>query len=430
MSSKAHQLYRSPQRISADKVSTSKSPKSGVAMTPQNKRRPHRPETESADAPDSPELADEAASWPAVYVHLPFCARVCPYCDFAVVAGRDRLIERYVAAVLAEIAAEPQWRSLRSVYFGGGTPSRVAPALLAAIVAALGDRFGFQPEAEISLEANPEDWTPVLAGRLIASGFNRVSFGAQSFHPGVLKSLGRAHRPEAIPAALAVARRAGFESVNLDLIYGTPGEGLSEWEGTLMKAMATEPDHVSCYSLTVERGTELYRQVAAGSPGPDPDLQADEYELAEAILARHGLVAYEVSNWARPGHHCRYNLAVWGQAEYLSFGMGAHRFRDGVRSHNLSRLDLYLEAIERGEPPRRGVEPVEGWVAEQERLFLGLRRRAGVKSGEAGRRLLESVEGKELVAAGVLGISGDRLVVLRPLLTDAVIRVVLALSPG
>lgn len=398
-------------------------------MTSMCKRLPHRPETDSPDSPDSAELADKAASWPSVYVHLPFCARVCPYCDFAVVAGRDDLIERYVAAVLSEIAAEPDWRSLQSVYFGGGTPSRVAPALLAQIVAALGDRFGFEPGAEISLEANPEDWTPTLAGGLIANGFTRVSFGAQSFHPDVLKSLGRVHLPESVPAAVDAARQAGFGSVNLDLIYGTPGEGLSEWEDTLMKAMETGPDHVSCYSLTVERGTELYRQVAAGSPGPDPDLQADQYELAEEFLARHGLVAYEVSNWARPGHPCRYNLAVWGQAEYLSFGMGAHRFRDGVRSHNLSRLDLYLDAIEKGESPRRGIEPIKGWAAEVERLFLGLRRRAGVKSGRGGQKLLESAEGKELLEAGAIGVRGDRLMVLRPLLTDAVMRAVLALSP-
>jgi oxygen-independent coproporphyrinogen-3 oxidase len=398
-------------------------------LTTTTRRHQRAPDPESSDSPDSPRLADEAASWPAVYVHLPFCARVCPYCDFAVVAGRDELIDRYVAAVLAEIAGEPDWRSLQSVYLGGGTPSRVAPALLAAIVAALNDRFGFEPGAEVSLEANPEDWTPQLAEELVAGGFNRVSFGAQSFHPDVLTSLGRAHRPEAIPAAVAGARQAGFASVNLDLIYGTPGEALSDWEGTLMKAVATEPEHVSCYSLTVERGTELYRQVAAGSPSPDPDLQADEYELAEELLAAHGLVAYEVSNWARPGHHCRYNLAVWAQAEYLSFGMGAHRFRDGVRSHNLSRLDLYLDAIEGGDSPRRGVESIEGWAAEQERLFLGLRRRAGVRAGEAGLRLLESIEGKELLAAGALGVRGDRLVVLRSLLTDAVIRALLALSP-
>ena len=398
-------------------------------MTSMRKRLPQRPETESPDSPDSAQLADKAASWPSVYVHLPFCARVCPYCDFAVVAGRDDLIERYVAAVLSEIANELDWRFLQSVYLGGGTPSRVAPALLARIVAALGARFGFEPGAEISLEANPEDWTPELAGSLIEAGFNRVSFGAQSFHPEVLKSLGRVHLPESVPAAVDAAREAGFGSINLDLIYGTPGEGLSEWDDTLMKAMETTPDHVSCYSLTVERGTELYRQVAAGSPGPDPDLQADQYELAEDLLARHGLVAYEVSNWARPGHHCRYNLAVWGQAEYLSFGMGAHRFRDGVRSHNLSRLDLYLEAIEKGESPRRGMERIEGWGAELERLFLGLRRRAGVEAGQGGQRLLESAEGQELLAAGAIGVRGDRLVVFRPLLTDAVIRAVLALSP-
>jgi len=400
-----------------------------VSSTTQKKSQAYWPDRDSSDSPDSPELAEQAAGWPAVYVHLPFCARVCPYCDFAVVAGRDELIDRYVAAVLAEIAAEPGWSPLRSVYIGGGTPSRVEPRLLGEIVDALDRRFGISTGAEISLEANPEDWNPSLASGLRAAGFNRVSFGAQSFHPSVLRALGRAHLPDAIPTAVNDARNAGFQSVNLDLIYGTPGELLIDWQDTLTAAIATGPDHISCYSLTVERGTELYRQVTEGSPAPDPDLQADEYEMAEEVLADHGLVAYEVSNWAKPGHHCRYNLAVWAQAEYLSFGMGAHRFRDGVRSHNLSRLDLYMEAIGAGATPRRQLEPVEGWSAELERLFLGLRRRAGVITGEGGDRLLESREGRALIAAGVLGRQGERLVVLKPLLTDAVVRAVLALPP-
>lgn len=399
-------------------------------MTTQNKSHAYRPERDSSDSPDSPELAERAADWPSVYVHLPFCARVCPYCDFAVVAGRDEMIDRYVAAVLAEIAAEPDWLPLSSIYIGGGTPSRVEPRLLGEILDALERRFGIEQAAEISLEANPEDWNPSMAAGLRAGGFNRVSFGAQSFHPSVLMALGRVHSPDAIPRAVTDARNAGFQSVNLDLIYGTPGERLIDWQDTLTAAIATRPDHVSCYSLTVERGTVLDRQVAAGSPAPDPDLQADEYEMAEEVLADHGLVAYEVSNWAKPGHHCRYNLAVWAQAEYLSFGMGAHRYRNGVRSHNLSRLDLYMGAIETGATPLRGLEPVEGWSAELERLFLGLRRRAGVVAGRGGDCLLESSNGEALIAAGVLGRRGERLVVLKPLLTDAVVRAVLALPPG
>ncbi len=399
-------------------------------MTAQNRSQSYRPDRDSGDSPDSPQLADQAGGWPAAYVHLPFCARVCPYCDFAVVAGRDELIDRYTAAVVTEIQAAPDWSPLRSIYLGGGTPSRVDPLLLAGIVRALDQRFGLELDAEVSLEANPEDWNPSMAARLREAGFNRVSFGAQSFHPSVLLALGRRHGPDAIPLAVSDARTAGFESVNLDLIYGTPGEQLSDWENTLVSAIATRPDHMSCYSLTVEKGTELHRLVAAGSPGPDPDLQADEYEMAQEMLASDGLVAYEVSNWARPGHHCRYNLAVWAQAEYVAFGMGAHRFRDGVRSHNVARLDGYLEAIESGSTRRMGLERVEGWSAELERLFLGLRRRAGVVGGEGGARLIASQKGKALLEAGVLGLLGDRLVVLQPLLTDAVMRAVLALPPG
>ncbi|HUO47122.1 MAG TPA: radical SAM family heme chaperone HemW [Acidimicrobiia bacterium] len=383
----------------------------------------------SNPSPDSAALAEGAAGWSAAYVHLPFCARVCPYCDFAVVAGRDDMMTRYVGAVGQEIVREHPWRQLDSIYVGGGTPSRIEPGLLRGLITTLADTLGLAAGAEVSLEANPEDWTPKRARELIRAGFNRVSLGAQSFHPLILEALGRRHLPDAIARAVAVARQAGFSSINLDLIYGTPGESLADWEATLAAALEATPDHLSCYALTVEKGTPLHRQVMAGSPTPDPDVQADQYELAQEMLSADGLVQYEVSNWARPGHACRYNLAVWAQAEYLAFGMGAHRFRAGIRSHNLSRLDPYLEAIERGHSPSRGAEPVEGWRAEVERVFLGLRRRAGVMAGMAGGALITSEDGRRLMEAGVLAKSGDRLVIRQPLLTDTVLRVLLALSP-
>lgn len=379
------------------------------------------------ERPDSVALAEAASSWASAYVHLPFCARVCPYCDFAVVAGRDDLQSRYLQALAAEIEREPDWRPLHSIYIGGGTPSRTAPESLGHVVERISSRFGIVAGAEISLEANPEDWSTERAEQLLAAGFNRVSLGVQSFDPGVLRSLGRAHDPETAAMAIEVARRAGFSSINLDLIYGTPGESAEVWRTTLEAAIAVSPDHVSCYSLTVEKGTELQRQVRAGAPAPDPDLQADQFDMATEVLEAAGLVRYEVSNWARPGHHCRYNLAVWGQAEYLAFGMGAHRFRDGVRAHNLSRLDAYLEAIESGRTTRRGEETLTGWEAEVERVFVGLRRRAGVQLGAAGLRLLESEGGHRLVEAGVIAVSNDRLIIERPLLTDAVLRELLAL---
>ena len=399
-----------------------------------------RPSTNTGDAappplprlgagPDSVSLAEEARQWRAAYVHLPFCARVCPYCDFAVVPGREDVMARYVKAVATEIGREELWPPLASVYLGGGTPSRVPPALLGELVGALTARFGIRLGAEISLEANPEDWTPAYSDQVAERGFERVSFGSQSFDSEVLSSLGRRHGPEQIASAVARARRSGFRSVNLDLIFGTPGETASRWGATLDRALALEPDHVSCYALTVEPGTELGRAVAAGAPAPDSDLQADFYEMACQRLGEAGLVRYEVSNWARPGHVVRYNLTVWGQAEYLAFGMGAHRFRDGVRSHNRRLLDGYLTAVEGGISPTAGQEVIEGWTAELERVFLGIRRVAGVEAGTAGTALLASGEGQRLAIAGVIDLEEGRLLVRRPLLTDHVARAVLALAP-
>ena len=384
---------------------------------------------QGVDHPDSATLADGAGRWPASYIHLPFCARVCPYCDFAVVSGRDDQIARYVEAVAAEIRREEAWKPLASVYLGGGTPSRIAPTLIGQLLRALAEHLGIAPGAEVSIEANPEDWTPAVSDQLLSLGFNRVSFGSQSFDEAVLAALGRRHSSDDIAAAVAAARRSGFKSVNLDLIYGTPGETERGWSETLAHAIDLEPDHVSCYALTAEPGTELGRAVARGSPGPDPDLQADFYEMAEERLAASGLIRYEVSNWARPGHAVRYNLAVWAQSEYLAFGMGAHRFRRWTRSHNRRLLDGYLEAIENGISATAGSEAIEGWAAEVERVFLGIRRVAGVVAGAAGNALMSSDEGQRLAAAGVVELLDGRLVVRRPLITDHVARSVLALSP-
>jgi oxygen-independent coproporphyrinogen-3 oxidase len=259
------------------------------------------------------------------------------------------------------------------------------------------------------------------------AGFNRVSFGAQSFSPSILIALGRRHVPTDITGAVKAARLAGFTSINLDLIFGAPGD--SSWKDTVQMALDLAPDHLSCYALTVEPGTELFRQVARGAPAPDPDLQADQWEEADALIASAGLIRYEVSNWARPGHTVKYNLAVWAGAEYLGYGLGAHRFHDGVRSHNFRRLDSYLDAIESGSSAWAGAERISGWPAEVERVFLGIRRVAGVEAGIVGDFLAESALGKALFEHGVVEFSGRRLVVRRPLLTDAVARAVLALSP-
>jgi oxygen-independent coproporphyrinogen-3 oxidase len=335
-----------------------------------------------------------------------------------------------VAALRKEIALEPDWRPLDAIYVGGGTPSRLPPALLGTIVEDLSDRFGLTERAEVSLEANPEDWNPVVADGLLEAGFERVSFGAQSFDPAVLNSLGRAHTPDQAAVAVAGARRAGFRSVNLDLIFGTPGETQDSWLGSLDRALDLEPDHLSLYALTVERGTALSRAVAAGAAAPDPDVQADAYEAAQKACRASGLIQYEVSNWARADHGCVYNLITWAQGEYLAFGAGAHSHRNNVRRRNFRKLDAYLERLEGGLSPRQGEEELDPWQREQERLMLGLRRNAGVVPGAGGNALLDSPWGRRLEEAAVLGVAGGRLAVRRPLLGDEVARAVLALQPG
>ncbi len=371
---------------------------------------------------------DAYAASRSAYVHIPFCSSICPYCDFAVVAGADHLIDRYATAVVAEVEMSEIWGDLDSVYFGGGTPSHVDPEILGRILKALSLRHGLRDGAEISLEANPEDFDETRAAEVAGAGFNRVSFGAQSFDRGVLESLGRRHGPEQIISSVAAARGASISSVSVDLIFGTPSETDASWERTLQGAIEAGPDHVSCYALTVEPGTPLNRAVIAGAAAPDPDVQADRYEMAEKTLGEAGYRRYEVSNWSRPGHECRYNLTVWAQGQYEAYGNGAHRFRDGVRSHNVRRLDAYISEIEAGRRPIVGAEPMRGWDSEIDRLFVGLRRADGVVDGPGVRSLIASDEGKVLQEAGVIEMSADRLVVRRPLLTDMVHRAVLGLG--
>jgi oxygen-independent coproporphyrinogen-3 oxidase len=384
--------------------------------------------------PDSEQLADRAAGWRSAYIHLPFCARRCPYCDFAVVTpdegGDATTVARYVDAVLAEIEMEAMWGPLDALNLGGGTPSQLSATDLARLVQAVDERFGLAKGAEVSIEVNPEDWSDPVAESLLDVGFNRVSFGVQSFDAAVLADLGRIHTAAVARDAVASARKAGFPSINLDLIFGTPGESAASWRSTVEAALELEPHHLSMYALTVELGTALSRAVRAGAPAPDADDQAEKYEVGFALADAAGLVRYEVSNAARAGHACRYNLATWAQGEYLGFGLGAHGHRNGVRRRNLRRLDAYLAAVKRSAPPEAGREELDPFARDQERVLVGLRRTAGVEAGLAGCRLLASPEGGRLIDAGVIAGRGDRIVVTAPLLTDAAGRAVLSLSAG
>ncbi len=385
------------------------------------------------ELPDSPEFAEQAHSWRSAYVHIPFCVRRCPYCDFAVVAsdeagGLD--LERYVDALVTEIGLESDPSEVDAINFGGGTPTRLHPDDLARIIGALDARFAIADGAEVSIEANPEDWTPALARDLRRIGFNRVSFGIQSFDPVVLEALGRVHSPGDAVEAFAAARSADFSSISIDVIYGTPEETDESWHRTVERAIDLEPDHLSAYALTVEGGTALSRAVLGGAPEPDPDEQADRYEHLDRAARSAGLIRYEVSNWARPGHACRYNLSTWMMGEFSAFGTGAHDYRDGVRARNIRRLDAYLEQVEVGTRPRSGSERLGEFESERERFMVGLRLAAGVLPGAIGGPFMTSNEGRRLVDAGVIAARDGRVVVLRPLLTDLVARSVLSVSPG
>jgi len=394
-----------------------------------------RPDWALLDSPESPasiRLAEQAASWRSAYVHIPFCRRRCPYCDFAVVTPDESDVEadRYVAALVAEISMEEPWGPLDAVNFGGGTPSTLTDRQLGTVLTALSDRFGIAADAEISLEANPEDVTERYAADLVATGFTRISLGVQSLDGEILGVLGRHHAPLQARAATEASRTAGFGSVSIDLIYGAAGETIESWGRTVASAVSLQPDHLSAYALTVETGTALSRAIRDGAEAPDADHQADDYELLIAAAGDAGLVHYEVSNFARTGHPCRYNLSTWGQGEYVSFGLGAHGHRNGVRRRNVRRLDAYLARIEAGERPESGSEQLDEWQRDQERILLGLRRRCGVIPGAAGTALWHSMEGRRLIDAGILDQIGDRLVILDPLMSDAVGRAVLSVSPG
>jgi oxygen-independent coproporphyrinogen-3 oxidase len=331
-----------------------------------------------------------------VYVHVPFCERVCPYCDFAVVATRRLAAaeeERYVAALLAELAGRgPLFagRTLETIYFGGGTPALLRPASLARIVDALRRQFGGAPR-EVTLEANPSS---LERGRLAAfreAGMDRLSLGVQSFDDATLKRLGRAHRAEEAHGALASARAAGFDNVSLDLIEGAPAQALGDVERDLDAALAFGPEHLSAYALTLEPGTPFAAAAAKGRLAvPDDDVVAAMLERTHSRLEAAGFARYEVSSWARPGRASLHNQRYWRRAPVLGLGVGAHSSEPpsagapyGARSANERSLAAWLARIEAGAsatPPQR--ETPAAATARGEAAFLALRTRSGLDAAQ------------------------------------------------
>jgi len=307
-----------------------------------------------------------------VYVHVPFCRHRCDYCAFATFTDRDHLMVRYVEAVRAEVRREIEtgMKSADTVFFGGGTPSRLAPELLMSILDVIPRTSG----AEVTVECNPDDISLEMFRVFADRGVNRISFGVQSMQGHVLASLGRTHDPDNVRRGVDAARGIGL-SFNLDVIYGAHGETVEDWERTVRSVVALDPPHVSAYGLTVEAGTPL-----ADRPDnhPDDDRQAEMYEVADDLLATAGLLNYEVSNWARPGHESRHNRVYWNQGDYRGFGSAAHSHDRGRRWWNVRTPDRYVEAIETGRSPQSSEEVLDAETRRIEGLQLALRTRGGV----------------------------------------------------
>ncbi len=372
-----------------------------------------------------------------VYLHVPFCRVRCGYCDFNTYTGDElRGVRRsdYASQAVAEVASAREIlrstglpeRPVSTVFFGGGTPTLLPASDLAVMLASVRDAWGLSNTAEVTTEANPDSVDRAYLDELREAGFTRVSFGMQSAVPHVLATLERTHDPARVPLVVRWAREAGLD-VSLDLIYGTPGESVDDWRASLEAALAEGPDHLSAYSLIVEEGTKLARQIRRGEVArPDDDTAADMYELADALLAEAGYSWYEVSNWARgDAHASRHNLAYWQGHDWWGVGPGAHSHIGGVRWWNVKHPAAYAERILAGVSPAAGRETLDDETRATERILLAVRVRDELRVDElddAGRSSVAGliadglVEGREAIAGTI------RLTLRGRLLADAVVR--------
>lgn len=326
----------------------------------------------------------------ALYLHLPFCRRRCAYCDFN--AWQDpgeaarRLYHEALLADLRQEAARGPWR-VSTIFFGGGTPSLAAPPWIAELLQACRSGFEVDRDAEITLEANPGTLGPGNLERLREAGVNRLSIGVQALDDRLLAGIGRIHSARQAIQVLDQARRAGFENLSLDLIYGLPGQTLADWQATLERALETHPRHVSAYALILEEGTRLEASVRRGEVClPDQDAVADMEGSLRRTMRACGYRQYEISNWSLPGQECRHNLVYWANREYLGVGCGAASYLSGWRTRRLATPERYVQALREGGSPLAEAERLGSENALKETMILALRTRWGVDLIRLARR--------------------------------------------
>ena len=321
----------------------------------------------------------------SLYIHIPLCVKKCAYCDFASFAGRMGQRDRYVKAVCREIRAQAAFfgrRRVRTIFFGGGTPTLLAGGHVQKLMDTVRACFDVEADAEITMEGNPGTLTAENLAAYRKAGVNRLSLGVQSMDDTLLAAVGRIHTAKEAEDAVAMARMAGFGNINLDLMYGLPGQTAAQWQDTLERAMALSPEHMSCYSLILEDGTPLAASVKAGTCAPLPDEDAmDEMDALTREMTREaGYAQYEVSNYAKPGRECRHNIVYWECLPYLGFGLNAHSDMDGRRFYNPESWEDYLIMAESGETAR----DAEGNNSREDRMFermmMGLRQVRGTDS--------------------------------------------------
>ena len=336
-----------------------------------------------------------------VYLHIPFCSKRCDYCAFATFTDRHHLTGDYLRAMRIHInmIVAQGMIPATSVFVGGGTPSMVPAEELVAVIRDI----PLAPNAEVTVECNPDNITLEMMRTYREGGVNRISIGVQSTVPHVLAALGRTHDPENVRRSVAYVREAGFTTFNLDIIYGAAGETVADWRTTVSDVVALDPPHVSAYGLTVEANTPLATQPERH---PDNDDQADKYELVDELFANSGLANYEISNWAKPGHECKHNYLYWLQGNYDGFGCAAHAHKDGRRWWNVRTPDRYIEMINAGEIPESSSEMLDSETRKLEALQLLVRVRDGVPINALAEQDRE-------IMSDLITQVGDRLVLTR-----------------